>query len=725
MVINIKNIKFLLFFLSLSIASSDNNFIDVITTNDMHGSLNDQKASFINPNYPPQIVGAAGLYKYIKDIESELVEKSDDILVLDGGNFFQGHPVGIVDSGKTIIEWMNRVGYDALVPGQNDFLFGYQNLINLSKKANFPFLGANIVDENNEYIFEPYTILEIKGVKIGIIGIVSDAINESVLDKNINGIKIQSSLKTIKEWVPKLQSMNVDVLAILTSSGVPWDREEVYDKFINQSGGNQQDIDNKFLNAIELGYFSEGVDFIISGGISKGYNTPWYDNYSHTYIFQNYGNGTGFGHFKLKYHTTEKIFIGYDSATKNNISQTLFSDDFSFNQLQYSWIEQKLNNAINIVYQDTDWNSIVPSDSDAIKNKNINLTDDWDIPSIDNIDKLDIVTWNCEFFPTNDELTINALSEAVMDLYPDIIAFQEIKRKGWFSKLMSKLPDYNFIISQQSSFMDQAIIYKKDLFYLAGRKELFAEDDYYYAGRPPLQCDLVVKRTNLQLSLINLHMKCCDSGLFRRKEASKMLHSYIDNKMNNEEGLNFIVLGDWNDDLKDDEGEHCFDPFLNDNRFFFPTLDITYDISQASYPKEPYVSFLDHILVSKSLMDNNLYEVKTIPIDKYMGNFSIYEEYISDHMPVLLSFLPLKGKISEEIKFEIVSSSADSFKEKNKIKEEKVALEKPLYYNLNMYPVYHKLSNNAKSFRQSFFKNRSLGSETFLWRSRIYNTEID
>ncbi len=69
MVINIKNIKCLLFFLSLSIASSDNNFIDVITTNDMHGSLNDQKASFINPNYPPQIVGAAGLYKYIKDIE--------------------------------------------------------------------------------------------------------------------------------------------------------------------------------------------------------------------------------------------------------------------------------------------------------------------------------------------------------------------------------------------------------------------------------------------------------------------------------------------------------------------------------------------------------------------------------------------------------------------------------------------------------------------------------
>jgi endonuclease/exonuclease/phosphatase family metal-dependent hydrolase len=132
-------------------------------------------------------------------------------------------------------------------------------------------------------------------------------------------------------------------------------------------------------------------------------------------------------------------------------------------------------------------------------------------------------------------------------------------------------------------------------------------------------------------------MKCCDSGLFRRKEASKMLHAYIDNETKKDYS-NFIVLGDWNDDLKDEEGEHCFEPFLNDSRFFFPTADITHDISQASYPKEPYVSFLDHILISKSLIPNSSYDIRTIPIDKYMGSFSIYEEYISDHMPVLLSF---------------------------------------------------------------------------------------
>ena len=78
--------------------------------------------------------------------------------------------------------------------------------------------------------------------------------------------------------------------------------------------------------------------------------------------------------------------------------------------------------------------------------------------------------------------------------------------------------------------------------------------------------------------------------------------------------------------------------FLNDDQYFFPTFNITFDISQASYPKEPYVSFLDHILVTKSLVKENDFLIKTIRIDEYMGSFEVYEDYISDHLPVLLSF---------------------------------------------------------------------------------------
>ncbi len=48
------------------------------------------------------------------------------------------------------------------------------------------------------------------------------------------------------------------------------------------------------------------------------------------------------------------------------------------------------------------------------------------------------------------------------------------------------------------------------------------------------------------------------------------------------------------------------------------------------------------VMFSKTLLYNSTYTVKTVPIDTYMGGFSVYEEYISDHMPVLLSLSTFK-----------------------------------------------------------------------------------
>ena len=81
-----------------------------------------------------------------------------------------------------------------------------------------------------------------------------------------------------------------------------------------------------------------------------------------------------------------------------------------------------------------------------------------------NGDSIEIITWNCEFFPHANDSTILALAEAVLDLNVDIIAFQELRRTGWFSKLMAYLPEYDFIVSQQASFMDLAIIYKNNMY---------------------------------------------------------------------------------------------------------------------------------------------------------------------------------------------------------------------------------------------------------------------
>ena len=609
--------KKILIYILLQSVFSNHIYIDLITTNDIHGVVNQQTAYFMNPEFPPNIVGGAAFYKYVKELKSS---SSDDLLILDAGNFFQGSNFGMNDKGASMIEWMNMIGYDAIVPGQYDFIFGYENLNTIINQAKFPTLASNVICNECFDEIKPYLIKEIKGVKIGILGIVNSDIPELVPKSKLGDISFSYEVESMKKWVPDMKRNGADIIIVLTSAGVPWDRDEVYDNFLSNKNSD------KSLNAIEMGYYADGIDLIISGGISKGYKTAWYDPESHVYTIQNYGNGTSFGHIKLKIDEESKNFIGIDYVNNNEISHTLFSDDFEPDKNIKTWIENKIS-------------TIDYSKSFELDNTDNYIdikSDNWSVPSFNTKEGIEIITWNCEFFPAANDSTINALSEIVKDIDSDIIAFQEIKKAGWFEKLMERLPEYNYVISLQASFMDLAIIYKKDIFEFISHTELFSDNDYNFAGRPPLKLELRDKKTNTEFSIINLHMKCCDSGLKRRKKASQMLYDYVSSS---ETHSNFIVLGDWNDDLKDAPNEHCFTPFLNDDSYYFVNDQIVWDLDQASYPKYPYYSFLDHILVNKSFISTeSIINVMTIPIDDYMNGYEIYEAYISDHMPVLLSF---------------------------------------------------------------------------------------
>jgi len=627
--------RFLISFLLLSSIHTEPIKINLITTNDIHGVIGTQKANFMNPQYPPTILGGAAFSKYVDELRNDIEHTGEGILILDGGNFFQGSPLGLVDGGKNMIEWMNRIGYHAMVPGSYDFILGAQNLNDVSNTASFPFLFSNLSCTDcplTSTNIIPFIIREISGIQVGILGVVNSQLAELVLAENLSGTDATKEVANIRKWIPQMKDAGVELIIVLTSSGVPWNREEEYEKFIALVETGEID-ENSSLNALQMAYFLEGVDFVVAGGNSKGYWLPWYDPYSHVYVMQGYGGGTEFSHIKLLLDEKSHLFMGYETVIDGKASQTLLADDFKSSQEDSNWINSRLEEAQKIYYSERKSKS-------SHTQTPLNLDrDDWDFPNVNHDESIEIITWNCEFFPHANDSTIFALAEAVLDLNADIIAFQELRRTGWFSKLMAYLPKYDFIVSQQASFMDLAIIFKNDMFEMARQIEPFSENDYNFAGRPPLQADLIIKTENgnIPLSLINLHMKCCDSGLHRRQKAAQMLYDYLD--ANYDKQSNIIVLGDWNDDIKDKPGEHCFEPFIQDDRFYFTTREIAFDINQASYPKEPYISFLDHILVSEKLLPKGSeYDVQTILIGKSMGGYEIYEEFISDHRPVMLSF---------------------------------------------------------------------------------------
>ena len=423
---------FLLNLVIFSFITADNGYtkIHLITTNDLHGQIVGQKATFMNPEFPPDILDASAMYKYVNNLRLELESRGEGVILLDGGNFFQGHPFGIADSGKTMIKWMNRLKYDALVPGSYDFIVGTKNLVELSELSEFPFLIAN--GEINYQVdgIKPYSIILKSGIKIGVIGIVPKNLEDSVLEQNRNGLSISSEIEALDYWIPIMKNDGAEVIIILTSLGIPWDRQQVYKEFLDSLSVNTYK-DKKINNALELGYYSKEIDFIISGGISKGYPEVWYDPHSHVFISQNYGNGTEFGHIILKIDNYSNRFLGFETAVDGRVGQTMLADDFSFDKEMSSWIKSHLNWSLDKVYESPLWEPVYDIESGCQEIPRLVKTKHP--MNVNREDEIEIITWNTEFFPAHKDSTLPVLANVISNLNADIIAFQEIRFTGYFS----------------------------------------------------------------------------------------------------------------------------------------------------------------------------------------------------------------------------------------------------------------------------------------------------
>lgn len=611
--------------------------VNVLFTNDLHGVFGKQDATFMNPEYPPKLSGFAGFAGYHKQIKSAAAESGEGLLTLDAGNFFQGHPIAVMDKGKSAIDMMNPF-YDALVPASYDFIFGIENLQKLDGNSQIPFLGGNI-EVGGKAPFKPYIIKEFSGVKVGIVGIIAQATRFSALRRNMKNTRITAEYDALKKWIPAAKADGADVVIVLTSTGVPYDREDVYDAFQDSLNAGVFDP-SKPMNSMVLAHHAEGADLIVSGGVSRGYDTPWYDPTTHAAVLQNYGGGSEFGHVRLHINPETRVLERIETVDRSRVNLSLMDDEFNADPVVLSKAEAAEQKALEAVYAPTNFSRVAIANR-AVTQRAKPKTDRWKIPKIGKSGELDIITWNLEFFPASAMETIDALVESISKLDVDMIALQEIRHTGWLSTLIKRLPEYDFIASQQASFMDLAIVYRKDRFKFIRQVEPFAENDYNYAGRPPLRGDFIYvdeSGEELELSVINLHMKCCSSGLERRQKAVRELHGYLDEHFKAGH-KNYIVLGDWNDDIKDAPNEHSFHPLFEDERFYFPTERIVDDVANSTYPHEPWVSFLDHIMVSDALLPRKAdFTIQTIMMDSFVGSMEEYERLMSDHRPVHLGF---------------------------------------------------------------------------------------
>ncbi len=104
----------------------------------------------------------------IKRIRSE--RGADNVLLLDGGDTWQGSYTAQKTMGADMVEAMNALEPEAMT-SHWEFTLGIDRVTEIVESLPFAFLGGNIYNnEWNEPAYEAYKIFEQGGVKIGVIG---------------------------------------------------------------------------------------------------------------------------------------------------------------------------------------------------------------------------------------------------------------------------------------------------------------------------------------------------------------------------------------------------------------------------------------------------------------------------------------------------------------------------------------------------------------------------
>ena len=148
--------------------------VSLLHTADIHAQLLVHDEFFIENGKP--VYKKRGGYATLKTMIKQLrAQNPENTLLLDGGDCFQGGGVAALSEGSAIIPLMNNIGYDLMLPGNWEVVYGKEMMMKDMFGYNCPKVCANMFHQTNDsfngdLIFPPYYVKRMGGIKIGFIG---------------------------------------------------------------------------------------------------------------------------------------------------------------------------------------------------------------------------------------------------------------------------------------------------------------------------------------------------------------------------------------------------------------------------------------------------------------------------------------------------------------------------------------------------------------------------
>ncbi len=269
--------------------------LTVVGTSDFHGALEARHAKVVGGR---KVGGIAMIAAHLNAVRRD---NPGGVIHLDGGDLYQGTLLSAASEGRAVVDFYNALGVDAVAVGNHDFDFGPVGYHSVPEKpdedpfgvlkqriaqAEFPFLSANIIDRETGKPPEwpglaSHTMLERKGLKIGVIGLTSVDTSLTTHPANVRGLEFRPLLVSLERVLPEVRRAGADLVLLLIHAGVT----------VDERSGKVSGPVAELLRALEPGT----VDLVV-GGHS---HMPFCGLVAGVPVLQSWPNGLSFARAEL------------------------------------------------------------------------------------------------------------------------------------------------------------------------------------------------------------------------------------------------------------------------------------------------------------------------------------------------------------------------------------------------------------------------------------------
>jgi len=165
--------------------------------------------------------GLGRLATYIEEARAGVA----NMIAVDAGDDFTADISFSKNEAELIFDTYNLIGFDAFAPGELEYIFGLEYLLEKKLSSTFDFVSANVVDaKTGKPIFgKDFIVKNVEGVRVGITGVLDNSITfPSYIDRS--GFRVLPVEETLRRILPRMRR-SCDFMILLSHLGLERSKE--------------------------------------------------------------------------------------------------------------------------------------------------------------------------------------------------------------------------------------------------------------------------------------------------------------------------------------------------------------------------------------------------------------------------------------------------------------------------------------------------------------------